>query len=89
MRAFLNRVLGTSKGSKDEAKQRLKVLLIHDQVDMTPAQMEQMRDEVVDVIRKYVDIDEDSVQFALNRGDAGVEIVSSVPVRRVTAARAS
>lgn len=85
MRNFLKRVLHPTGGSKDEAKQRLKVLLIHDQVDLTPAQMEQMRDEVVQVIRKYVEIDESAVDFRLDRGDTGVELVSSVPVRRVTA----
>jgi len=85
MRGFLNRVLHGNQGSKDEAKQRLKVLLIHDQIDMTAAQMEKMREEVVAVIRKYVEIDEDAVDFRLDRGDAGVQIKSSVPVRRVTA----
>jgi cell division topological specificity factor len=85
MRSFLNRVLGGSTGSKDEAKQRLKVLLIHDQVDLTAGQMEQMREEVVAVIRKYVEIDDHGVEFRLDRGATGVELVSSVPVRRVTA----
>lgn len=85
MRSLLKRVLGGTGGSKNDAKQRLKVLLIHDQVDLTPAQMDQMRDEVVAVIRKYVEIDAQGVEFRLDRGEAGVELAASVPVRRVTA----
>lgn len=85
MRGFLKRVLNGSSGSKDEAKQRLKVLLIHDQVDLTAAQLDMMKEEVVEVIRKYVEIDESAIDFRLDRGDLGVEIKSSVPVRRVTA----
>ena len=85
MRAFLQRVLGGNQGSKNEAKQRLKVLLIHDQVDLTQAQMEQMREEVVAVIRKYVEIDDSGVDFKLDRGESGVELAASVPVRRVHA----
>jgi cell division topological specificity factor len=85
MRAFLQRVLGGKQGSKNEAKQRLKVLLIHDQVDLTQAQMEQMREEVVAVIRKYVEIDDSGVDFKLDRGESGVELAASVPVRRVHA----
>ena len=85
MRSFLKRVLGGSGGSKNDAKQRLKVLLIHDQVDLTPAKMEQMREEVVEVIRKYVEIGEGGVELRLDRGEGGVELAASVPVRRVTA----
>jgi len=85
MRNFLKRVLGGPTGSKNEAKQRLKVLLIHDQVDLTQAQMDKMRDEVVEVIRRYVEIDQAGVEFRLDRGEAGVELAASVPVRRVTA----
>lgn len=85
MRAFLQRVLGGNQGSKNEAKQRLKVLLIHDQVDLTQAQMEKMREEVVAVIRKYVEIDDSGVDFKLDRGESGVELAASVPVRRVHA----
>ena len=32
-------------GSKEDAKARLKFLLVHDQVDLTPAQMEAMKAE--------------------------------------------
>jgi cell division topological specificity factor len=85
MRAFLQRVLGGKQGSKNEAKQRLKVLLIHDQVNLTQAQMEQMREEVVAVIRTYVEIDDSGVDFKLDRGESGVELAASVPVRRVHA----
>ena len=85
MRNFLQRMFSSSKGSKNDAKQRLKVLLIHDQVDLTQAQMEMMREEVVAVIRKYVEIDDEGVEFRLDRNESGVELAASVPVRRVTA----
>ncbi|MBW2257553.1 MAG: cell division topological specificity factor MinE [Deltaproteobacteria bacterium] len=73
------------RNSKDDAKARLKVLLIHDQVDLTPAQMERMKREIMDVITRYVEVDDDNVQFRLNREEGSVALVSSVPVRRVTA----
>jgi cell division topological specificity factor len=74
-----------SNGSKDDAKARLKLLLVHDQVDLTPAQMEAMKAEVIEVIGKYVDIDRDSIDFKLERSGGEVALVSNVPVRRVTA----
>ncbi len=69
--------------SKDEAKQRLKFLLIHDQVDLSPAQLDAMKEEILAVIGKYVEIDTDSTEFKLERADDSIALVSSIPVRRV------
>lgn len=72
--------------SKDEAKQRLKLLLIHDQVDIPQAQLEKMKAEILEVIAKYCEVaKDDAIEFKLNRTDGHVSLVSSVPVRRVTA----
>ena len=72
--------------SKDEAKQRLKLLLIHDQVDLPAAQLERMKSEILEVIAKYCEVDkQEGVEFKLNREDGQVSLVSTSPVRRVTA----
>ena len=87
MKDLLNRLWNRTSAvqtSKDEAKQRLKFLLIHDQVDLSPAIMEQMKDEILQVIAKYVDFDQKGIDFHLERGDGSVALVSSVPVRKVT-----
>ena len=87
MKDLINRLWNRTSAvqtSKDEAKQRLKFLLIHDQVDLSPAIMEQMKDEILKVIAKYVDFDQKGIDFHLERGDGSVALVSSVPVRKVT-----
>jgi cell division topological specificity factor len=71
--------------SKDDAKQRLKFLLIHDQVDLSPAQLEKMKAEIMEVVARYVEVESDGVEFRLNREDGHIALVSSLPVRRVTA----
>jgi cell division topological specificity factor len=81
----LNRLLGAEGGSKSDAKQRLKFLLIHDQVDLTPAAMESMKEEILQVIARYVEVDQEEVTFKLDREDGQVSLVSTMPVRRVTA----
>jgi cell division topological specificity factor len=85
MRDFLNRMMGKGQDSKKDAKQRLKFLLIHDQIDLTPGQLEEMKAEIMDVITRYVEIDTETAEFKLNREEGHVALVSSVPVRRVTA----
>ena len=90
MKDLINRFFGRGqKASKEDAKQRLKFLLIHDQVDLTPAQLDQMKTEILEVITKYVEIEHgDDVEFKLNREEGGISLVSSVPVRKVHGARA-
>jgi len=81
----LEQFLGTSKvKSKDDAKQRLKFLLIHDQVDLSAAQLDQMKVEIMEVISRYLEVDADGLEFKLNKEDGQIALVSSVPVKRVT-----
>ena len=72
-------------GSKEDAKSRLKILLVHDQVDLTPSQMDAMRAEILEVIARYAEIEPTKVDLRLERGDDGINLVSSVAVRRVNA----
>jgi cell division topological specificity factor len=83
MKNILGRIFSRNGNSKNDAKQRLKILLIHDQVDLTPAQLEAMQDEITAVIQKYVEIDRENSVVRLERGDDRIALISSVPVRRV------
>ncbi len=84
MRELFNRLMGLDKGSKEEAKARLKFLLVHDQVDLTPVQLESMKTEIIEVVSRYVEIDRTAAEFKLEKDRAGVALVSNIPVFRVT-----
>lgn len=86
MAKFLERLFGGSVGpkSKDEAKQRLKVLLIHDQVDLTQAQLDRMKGEILAVINRYCEVRDDS-NMELSLDQNRVVLHSSIPVRRINA----
>ena len=68
------------KPSKLEAKKRLKLLLIHDQIDLTPIEMENLKSDILEVIRKYLQVDEQQSQFRLDRTQSNVTLVSSIPI---------
>ncbi len=87
MNDLIRRLLGRPAGkSGNDAKQRLKVLLVHDEIDLPPAKMEMMKAEILQVVARYVTIDEDAVTFRLHKDDnRGVALVSNLPVRRVAA----
>lgn len=86
MKNLLRRILGQPTGvTANDAKQRLKVLLVHDEIDLPPAKLQQMKAEILEVVAKYVDIEEDGVTFKLHKKEGNVALVSNVPVRKVHA----
>ncbi len=82
IRRFWN---GGRSTSGSDAKQRLKFLLVHDEVALTPAQLENMKDEIMGVIARYVDVEAEGVEFRLDKSSGQIALISNVPVRRVTA----
>lgn len=85
MMDLINKFFASRSGSKEDAKSRLKLLLVHDQVDLTPTQLESMKAEIIEVICRYVEIERDTVDFKLERSNGEIALVSNVPVRRVLA----
>ena len=50
MQSLFSRLTGRGPASKDIAKDRLKLALSYDRADVSPAIMEQMKDEIIAVI---------------------------------------
>ncbi|WP_139905171.1 cell division topological specificity factor MinE [Clostridium thermarum] len=72
--------------SKDVAKDRLRLILIHDRSSLSPEIMDVIRQEILDVISKYVEIDSSEVEIALTRTDAEEgnlpALVANIPIRK-------
>lgn len=80
MQDFLGRLFGrSSKGSGSLAKERLQFVLIHDRINLPPERMEEMKKEILAVIAKYVTIDNDNVDIALQNRDRLNLLVAEVP----------
>lgn len=74
MGGFFDKMLGRNnppnKGSSATAKDRLKMVLTHDRIKVTPEKMKEMQAEIIAVIAKYVpEIDPDSVEIAIDQSD--------------------
>lgn len=79
---FINRLLGRQESSRT-AKERLRLVLIHDRQSLSPELMEALREELIEVISKYLEIDEEEMEFALDREAESVALVASIPIRQV------
>lgn len=80
---LINQLFPRSQNSRQDAKRRLQFVLAHDRVDLTPQVLEQMRQEIMAVIARYVELDTDSVEFSLESDQRMTALVANVPIRRV------
>ncbi len=81
---FLDALLGRRpQTSSAVAKERLLTVLVHDRVKLTPDMMEAMREEIIAVISKYVDIaDPAAIDVSLMRGESSDHLKADIPIRR-------
>lgn len=81
MTSFIDRVLGrtSAKGSGSKAKERLQFILVHDRINLPPERLEAMKQEILAVISKYVSIDNNNVDIALQKRDRASLIVAEIP----------
>ena len=81
---FLKKLFGSgNETSGQKAKDRLRIVLIHDRTDISPQLLDNLRDEIVHVLVKYMDIDEKKIEIDLDRDDKAVALVANIPVLRI------
>ena len=69
------------ESSKQVAKERLRLVLLHDRSSLSPQLMDTLRNELIQVISKYVDIDENGLDVSLDSSGSTVALVASIPVK--------
>lgn len=69
MSGFFDRMLGRGKetSSAGRAKERLQFVLVHDRINLPPERLKEMKEEILKVISKYVAVDGDQVDIALEQ----------------------
>ncbi|MDP2857102.1 MAG: cell division topological specificity factor MinE [Bacillota bacterium] len=65
------------------ARDRLKILLVHDRSSIAPEVMSLLKDDIIMAVTKYMDIDQSAIEIDLSRSDDSVALVASVPVIRL------
>jgi len=81
MSSLWDRLFGKDKRSANQAKERLKLVLIHDRTDMTPAALAALKDELIGVISRYVPIDPDDVRIEMSQEGREQRLIADIPLR--------
>ena len=69
--------------TKDTARQRLQLVLMHDRLDLPPETMESMKQEIYEVVARYLVVEEDFMEFEIRRLDELMVLVSNIQVKEL------
>ncbi|HEY8420663.1 MAG TPA: cell division topological specificity factor MinE [Thermoclostridium sp.] len=81
--------LTRKRTSKDVAKERLKLVLIHDRANVSPQFLEMVKGEIIKVIQNYMEIDEEALDIQLTKttseeGEGQVPaLIANIPIKNV------
>jgi cell division topological specificity factor len=76
-------MVGRKKQTPGElAKERLKVVLVHDRMKVSPEVLELIKEELLSVISRRLEVDAENMQISLTR-DAGLDTLQThIPIKR-------
>lgn len=83
MNRFFDRLLGRDQKSARQAKERMKLVLIHDRTDLTQSAMETLKDELIAVISRHVEIEPDAVRIEMAQDGREQRLIADIPLRTV------
>ncbi len=82
---FIERIFSgaSDRTSRQEVKNRLKLVLAHDRAAIAPDMLQAMRREILEVVSRYVELDADEMELSLDSSDRMTILVANLPIRKV------
>lgn len=70
-----------SIGSKEVARERLRLVLIHDRSMVSPELINALKNDLIQVIQQYMDIDTESLLVNVENEDDAVALIANIPIK--------
>ena len=67
--------------SASKAKERLKLVLIHDRAKLPPGVMADLKDELIEVISRHIDVDKDAVSIEIAQEGRDQRLIADIPLQ--------
>ena len=80
MADWLSKITGKTS-SAHEAKERLKLVLIHDRTDINPDTMEKLKDDLLKAISRHIQIEPDSVKITMMHEGREQRLIADIQLK--------
>jgi cell division topological specificity factor len=81
MNNVLNFFFGRKPKSANQAKERLQLVLVHDRTNLTTSALENLKDEIIEVISRHIEIDTKAVSIEINKDGRHQSLVADIPIQ--------
>ncbi len=71
------------KNTNSIAKERLKLILVQDRALLSPALLSEMKEEIIEVISKYLEIKQSDIKINIQRETHETVLEATIPVKGV------
>jgi len=75
-----DRLLGRDRGTAQAARKRLQLVLIHDRAGLSPGKLDALKDDLIAVISRHVEIDASAVHVTLRSDRDKQRLVADIPL---------
>ena len=82
--SWIDKLLGRDEKSGATAKKRLQMVLIHDRSEVSPGVLAQIKDEIIQVFVKHLDINPEDVEVSVDQDERESRLVAEVPLIAVS-----
>lgn len=79
--------------SKNVAKERLKLVLVHDRANVSPQFLDMIKGDIMNVINDYIEVDEEGFEINLTKTKRDQDnamvpaLVANIPIKRMKHSR--
>ena len=78
---FIERIFGKNRKSANQAKERLQLVLVHDRINMSNSALDDLKDEIIGVISRHIDIDPNAVIIEMSQEGRQQRLIADIPIK--------
>jgi cell division topological specificity factor len=81
MANFIHKILSKDTSSAEKAKDRLRLVLINDRTDLSATALESLKDDLLEVLSRYIKIDPDSIKIDITKEGRQQRLIADIPIK--------
>lgn len=83
----LLKFLSRQESSKNVAKERLRLVLVHDRANCSPELLDLIKEDLITALSKHIEIDQEGFDIQITKTDASNKglpaLVANIPIRNM------